>query len=33
MFEIIRVWDVGVHFLGSSGNDLLTCDGKLGMTK
>ena len=32
MFGIIRVWDVGMHLLGSSDNDLLTCDGKLGMT-
>ena len=31
-FGIIRVWDVRMHLLGSSENDLLTCDGKLGMT-
>ena len=32
MFGIIRAWDAQVHLLGSSDNDLLTCDGKLGIT-
>ena len=32
MFGIIRVSDASAHLLGSSDNDLLTCDGKLGMT-
>ena len=32
MFGMLRVSDVSVHLLGSSNNDLLTFDGKLGMT-
>ena len=32
MFGIIRVWDVLMHLLGNSDKDLLTFDGKLGMT-
>ena len=32
MFGIIRVWGVWMHLLGSSDKDLLTFDGKFGMT-
>ena len=32
MFGIIRKWDVWMHLLGRSDKNLLTFDGKLGMT-